>query len=136
MGYVGIFTGQVTGGGKVIEVVLDITQSLLDSASEIHGVGEFFGIISKGFVFAILLDSSMTCSSLFVWTQRIPTEQSSAPFWFNIAHFSSYQRVSCTVSGDVKLISWRLNNYPRAVVISSLLMLALEWMAKELIDAA
>jgi len=37
MGHVGIFTGRVTGGGKVIEVVLDITQSLLDRASEIHG---------------------------------------------------------------------------------------------------
>jgi hypothetical protein len=100
------------------------------------GVESFFWHRIPGFSFAASLDSSMTCSSLFVWTQRIPTEQSSAPFWINIAPFSGYQRVSCTVSGDVKLISWRLNKYPRAGVISSLLMLALEWMAKESIDAA
>jgi len=37
MGHVGTFKGKVTGGGKIIEVVLDVTQSLLDSASEIHG---------------------------------------------------------------------------------------------------
>lgn len=37
MGHVGIFTGNVQGNGQVIEVVLKITQNILDSASEIHG---------------------------------------------------------------------------------------------------
>ena len=37
MGHVGTFTGNVQGNGHVIEVVLKITQNILDSASEIHG---------------------------------------------------------------------------------------------------
>ena len=38
MGQVSVFTGQVTGGGgKVIEVALEIGQNIMDSASEIHG---------------------------------------------------------------------------------------------------
>ncbi len=100
------------------------------------GVESFFWYRIHGFSFAASLDSSMTSSSIFERTQRLPIKQSAALFWINTAPFSGYQRVSCTVSGDVKLISWRLNKYPRAVVTSSLLMLALEWMAKELIDAA
>lgn len=37
MGFVGIFTGRVTRNGKTVEVLLEVAQNVLDSASEIHG---------------------------------------------------------------------------------------------------